>query len=42
MMNGSTLLTVAMIAVMVLMMGGMLIGRARMVLRRRTRPPVAD
>jgi hypothetical protein len=42
MMNGSTLLTVEMIAVMVLMMGEMLIGGARMVLRRRKRPPQAD
>ena len=39
MMSGSTLLVVAMVAMMVLMMGGMLFGGWRALLHRRKRGP---
>jgi len=39
MMSGSTLIVVAMIAMMVLMMGGMIFGAGRAFLHRRRRGP---
>ena len=42
MMGGSTLFVVAMIAMMVLMMGGMILGAGRALLRRCKRRPGAE
>jgi hypothetical protein len=42
MMGGSTVLAIAMIAMMVLMMGGMLVGGGRALRRWRKRPPGRD
>jgi ABC-type dipeptide/oligopeptide/nickel transport system permease subunit len=39
MMGGSTILTVAMIAMMIAMMGGMVAGTVWAIVRRRRRPP---